>query len=400
MYINLIIIVIIILIIFILINKTNKEKFSVQSDTEFVNNYCNTYCNGRDTNYDDGYGTSEECSSKCKDNIDKKIAIFKNGSLQAQKDLFNISLSKQLASKDQIISTKDAAISSFNQNSILKSNVNGIKALGYISQDDCTFEPTTELCAIAKTDIKDKKKINTQSENGEQEWGLIGTSKGEYGKIGDGTSDNEYGKIGTSAGEYGKIGTNLGEYMSVNQCKTATSANEADIRSQCTVANANDRDSYITKTSANIEKQNAIKDAEEKLRADLECLVEIAKNRNDFMRIDDCVLTPKKYAEATRTLGTDNKFTIKTPVVAGKKWVEISDEYKDKIQVKKFENQKLQEYLIAKYSPSDKSKYNADYQIELTDTEFTNIDNAGDLLYSDSHHISCVRATFFFTIVT
>jgi hypothetical protein len=383
MYINLIITVLIILIIFILINKTNKEKFSVQSDTDFVNNYCKTYCDGRDSNYNDGFGTSEECSTKCKDNIDKRIAIFKNGSSQAQKDLFSISLNKQLVAKDEIIRTKDAAISSFNQNSILKSNVDGIKALGYILQDDCTFEPTTELCAIAKTDIKDKKTINTQSENGEQAWGLIGTSEGEYGKIGDGTSDNEYGKIGTSAGEYGKIGTNLGEYMSVNQCKTATSASNADIKSQCTVANANDRNSYITKTHADIEKQNAIKDAEEKLRADLECVVEIAKNRNDFMRVDDCVLTPKKYAEATRTLGTDNKFTITTPDVAGKKWVEISQIYKDNIQVKIFENQKLQNYLINRYRPTDKSKYNANYQIELSDTEFTDIGDISDLLYSD-----------------
>ena len=311
MYINLIILLVVILIIFILINKKNKENFSVQSDTEFANDYCNTYCERRDHNYDDGFGTKEECSDKCKENINLNINTLKKGSTQALSNLFNIDLIKQIGAKDEIISSQADEISRFEEESILKSNVDGIKALGYISEDDCTFEPTTELCAIVKTDIGDKKTINTQSENGKQSWGLIGTNSGEYGKIGDGTGDNEYGKIGSTTGEYGKIGTNLGEYISVNQCRTAKSANDADIRSQCTVENASDKNSYITKQDADVEKENAISEAEKKVREELAdgCLVEIAKNRNDFMRVDDCVLTPKKYAEATRNLGTDNKFT-------------------------------------------------------------------------------------------
>tara|TARA_B100001540_G_scaffold317748_1_gene352602 strand:+ start:22190 stop:27610 length:5421 start_codon:yes stop_codon:yes gene_type:complete len=383
MYINLIISVVIILIIFILINKKNKEKFSVQSDTEFANDYCNTYCERRDHNYDDGFGTKEQCNDKCKENINLNINTLKKGSTQALSNLFNIDLIKQIGAKDDTIRRQATEISKFEEESILKSNVDGIKALGYISEDDCTFEPTTELCAIAKTDIGDKKSIKTQSENGEQSWGLIGTSANEYGKIG--TNPGEYGKIGSTAGEYGKIGTNLGEYMSVNQCRTAKSANDADIRSQCTVENASDKNSYITKQDADVEKQNAISEAENKVREELAdgCVVEIAKNRNDFMRVDDCVLTPKKYAEATRTLGTDNKFTITTPNVAGKKWVEMSEEYKDKIQVKRFVNSELENYLIEKYNPIDKSQYNVDYTIELDDDKLSNINNLGDLLYSD-----------------
>jgi hypothetical protein len=385
MYINLIISVVIILIIFILINKKNKEKFSVQSDTEFAEDYCKTYCKHRDHTYDDGFGTIDDCSDKCKESINLNINTLKKGSTQALSNLFNINLIKQIGAKDEIISSQANEISKFEEESILKSNVDGIKALGYISEDDCTIHPTTELCAITKTDIGNKKTIKTQSENGEQSWGLIGTNSGEYGKIGDGKGDNEYGKIGTEPGEYGKIGTNLGEYMSVNQCRTAKSANDADIRSQCTVANASDKNSYITKYDANVKKQNAISEAEKKIREELAdgCLVEIAKNRNDFMRVDDCVLTPKKYAEATRTLGTDNKFIITTPDVAGKKWVEISDEYKDKIQVKRFVNSELENHLIENYNPSDKTQYNVDYKIEVEDAKLSDIKNLGDLLYSD-----------------
>jgi len=388
MYINLIISVVIILIIFIfiLINKKNNEKFSLQSDADFADEYCNTYCQHRDHNYDDGFGTEGECDVKCKEYVNQNINTLKKGSTQALNHILKINLVNSVQTEKNKCDAKDKIISDLTENSILKSDENGIKALGYISDDDCTFQPTTELCAIAKTDIGDKKSIKTQSEKGEQQsWGLIGTTSGEYGKIGDGTSDNEYGKIGTKQGEYGKIGTEDGEYILFNQYRTAKSANDANIRSQCTVANASDKNSYITKHDANIDKENAIKEAKEEEREKLadKCVVEIANNRNDFMRVDDCVLTPKKYAEATATSGTDKKFTITTPNVAGKKWVEISDQYKDKIQVSKFENLKLQEYLIEKYNPIKKDQYNVNYTIELDDDTLTNISNLGDLLYSD-----------------
>jgi len=388
MYINLIISVVIILIIFIfiLINKKNNEKFSLQSDADFADEYCNTYCQHRDHNYDDGFGTEGECDVKCKEYVNQNINTLKKGSTQALNHILKINLVNSVQTEKNKCDAKDKIISDLTENSILKSDENGIKALGYISDDDCTFQPTTELCAIAKTDIGDKKSIKTQSEKGEQQsWGLIGTTSGEYGKIGDGTSDNEYGKIGTKQGEYGKIGTEDGEYILFNQYRTAKSANDANIRSQCTVANASDKNSYITKHDANIDKENAIKEAKEEEREKLadKCVVEIANNRNDFMRVDDCVLTPKKYAEATATSGTDKKFTITTPNVAGKKWVEISDQYKDKIQVSKFENLKLQEYLIEKYNPNKKDQYNVNYTIELDDDTLTNISNLGDLLYSD-----------------
>ena len=386
MYINLIISVVIILIIFILINKKNNEKFSDQSDTKYAEDYCDTYCKYRDHTYNDGFGTKDECDVRCKEYVNQNISTLKKGSTQARKDILKINLVKNVQDEKSICDAKDKIIYDFSENSILKTDAKGIKALGYISDDDCTFQPTTELCAIAKTDIGDKKTIQTQNEKGKkQSWGLIGTKAGEYGKIGDGKGDNEYGKIGTNTGEYGKIGTGDDEYILFNQYKTAKSVNDANIRAQCTVANASDKKSYITKDDANVDKQNAISEAEKKVREELAngCVVEIAKNRNDFMRVDDCVLTPKKYAEATATSGTDKKFTITTPNVAGKKWVEMSEEYKNKIQVRKFENPDLENYLIQKYQPNDKSEYNVNYTIELDDDTLAKIENLGDLLYSD-----------------
>ena len=92
MYINLIISVVIILIIFIfiLINKKNNEKFSLQSDADFADEYCNTYCQHRDHNYDDGFGTEGECDVKCKEYVNQNINTLKKGSTQALNHILKI----------------------------------------------------------------------------------------------------------------------------------------------------------------------------------------------------------------------------------------------------------------------------------------------------------------------